>query len=94
MHQRPAAWFWGGRVSPSVSSPPARGAERRQALVGKRPTRDPPRGRVDLRIAGDHRPMTPAGAPLGAPPRLFSVPGRAFQDGFPVLISQLLAGGS
>ena len=37
----------------------------------QRRTRDPPRGRADLRFAGDRQPITPAGAPFGAPPRLF-----------------------
>ena len=43
-----------------------RGAERRQALVRNAAPRDPPRDRVHLRIAGDDRPMTRAGAPLDA----------------------------
>ena len=34
----------------------------------------PPRGRADPWIARDHRPMTLAGAPLGAPPRHFARP--------------------
>ena len=40
--------------------PKMRGAERRQALVRIRRTRGPPRGRADLRIAGD-RPAHDAG---------------------------------
>jgi hypothetical protein len=61
-----------------------RGAERRQALVRIAAPRGPPRGRTDPWIARDHRPMTLAGAPLGAPPRHFwrnfrsaAAPGRA-----------------
>src|SRR4051812_25314396 len=50
-------------------APAGAGAERR--------TRDPPRGRAHLRIAGDDRPDTPAGAPHGAPLRHFSAPVRA-----------------
>ena len=54
----------------------------------------PPCGRADPWIARDHRPMTLAGAPLGAPPRHFSVPGRAFRRGIRASsVSQLLAGG-
>jgi hypothetical protein len=59
-------------------------AERRQALVRIAAPRGPPRGRTDPWIARDHRPMTLAGAPLGAPPRHFwrsfriaAAPGRA-----------------
>ena len=44
-------------------APTGAGAERR--------TRGPPCGRADPWIARDHRPMTLAGAPLGAPPRHF-----------------------
>jgi len=62
----------------------ARGVERRQAPVRIAAPCGPPCGWADLRIAADRRPMTLAGAPLGAPPRLCSgvssasVPGRAF----------------
>ena len=62
----------------------ARGAERRQALVRNAAPGGPPCGRADPWIARDHRPMTLAGAPLGAPPRHFwrsshfaAAPGRA-----------------
>jgi hypothetical protein len=63
--------------SPPPNPPPlagegwegARGAKRRKALVRNAAPRGPPRGRADLRIAGDHRPITLAGAPSGAPPR-------------------------
>src|SRR3977135_1473182 len=48
----------------------------------------PPCGRADPWIARDHRPMTLAGAPLGAPPRHFwrsfhfaAAPGRASERG-------------
>src|SRR2546422_918646 len=53
----PLASSEGGRA------PTGAGADRR--------TRDPPRGRADLRFAGDRRSMTRTGAPLGAPPRHF-----------------------
>jgi hypothetical protein len=43
-----------------------RGAERRQALVRNAAPGGPSRERTHLRIAGDDRPMTRAGAPLGA----------------------------
>jgi hypothetical protein len=66
-----------GLFRPRISK--ERGAERRQALAGKRRARGPPRGRTDLGIARDHRPMTPAGTPLGAPPRHFSVSGPRFR---------------
>jgi len=48
-----------------------RGAERRQAPVRIAAPSDPPCGRVHLRIARDDRPVTQAGAPLGALPRRF-----------------------
>ena len=48
-----------------------RGAERRQALVRNAAPGGPSRGRTHLRIAGDDRPMTRAGAPLGALLRLW-----------------------
>jgi hypothetical protein len=51
-----------------------RGAGRRQALVRKRRTRGPSRERAHLRIAGDDRRDTPAGAPLGALLRLSASP--------------------
>src|SRR5207244_2090722 len=38
------------------------------AECGTAAPRGPPCGRADLGFARDHRPMTPAGAPLGAPP--------------------------
>ena len=46
-------------------------AERREALVRNAAPGGPPRGRADPWIARDHRPITLAGAPLGAPPRHF-----------------------
>src|SRR5438876_12311417 len=54
-----------------MSLPETRGAERRQALVRNAAPGGPPCGRADPWIARDHRPMTLAGAPLGAPPRHF-----------------------
>src|SRR4051812_4032403 len=48
-----------------------RGAERRQALVRTAAPGGPPRGRADLRVAGDHRRDTPTGAPIGALLRRF-----------------------
>src|SRR3954469_10366086 len=48
-----------------------RGAERRQALVRNAAPGGPPRGRADLRVAGDHRRDTPTGAPIGALLRRF-----------------------
>jgi hypothetical protein len=72
---------------PTVARPCPRlqnGAERRQALVRNAAPGGPPCGRADPWIARDHRPMTLAGAPLGAPPRHFwrsfhfaAAPGRA-----------------
>src|SRR5437667_7717938 len=60
------------------SVPRARGeAERRQALVRNAAPGGPPCGRADPWIARDHRPMTQAGAPLGAPPRRFPSGARA-----------------
>ena len=59
--------------------------------------RDPPRGKVDLRIAGDRRPATQAGAPLDALLRRFSLRHRAalspMVQSVPIAVSQLLAGG-
>jgi hypothetical protein len=58
-----------------------RGAERRQALVRKAPHPVvPPRERTHLRIAGDHRPMTRAGAPLDALLRLSASLSRCFSS--------------
>src|SRR5438876_12199363 len=54
-----------------MSLPETRGAERRQALVRNAAPGGPPCGRAGPCIARDHRPMTLAGAPLGAPPRHF-----------------------
>src|SRR5215210_9119603 len=54
----------------------ARGAERRDGAGAESAApRGPPRGRADLRFAGDRRSMT--GAPLGAPPRRFLSSGHA-----------------
>src|SRR5439155_3023658 len=76
---RPCCLRRGGAV---VLVPPCetRGAKRRQALARKRRARGPPRGRTDLGIARDHRPMTPAGAPLGAPPWRFLAAAPFFRD--------------
>ena len=64
-HRKPssAAPILGGAGYAGVPScpPKSRGAERRSALVRKRRTRDPPRGRADPWIARDRQPMTPAG---------------------------------
>jgi hypothetical protein len=48
---------------------PEKGAERREAPVRIAAPRDPPRGRAGPFGGRDRRPMTRAGAPLGAPPR-------------------------
>ena len=55
---------------------------------------DPPRGKVDLRSAGDHRLVTPAGAPLDALLRASSLRHRAALSAALLRrVSQLLAGG-
>ena len=79
MLRRPC--FLVGAGAPSSSRPPLRGVERRKALVRNAAPRGPPRGRTDLRFAGDRRPMTLAGAPLGAPPRHFARPKPRFSSG-------------
>src|ERR1043165_9127528 len=58
----------GGGGSPSSVPFPSKrgGAERRLAVVRTAAPRGPPRGKVDLRIAEDRRPVTQAGAPIGA----------------------------
>src|SRR4051812_33233807 len=67
----PARLGGGGRPLVSSRFPQKRGgAERRQALVRNAAPDDPPHGKVDLRIAGDHRRDTPTGAPLDALLRL------------------------
>jgi len=73
-HSTQAPSFSRRVLRPSLLSRPLtpcegkRSADRRWC---ERRTRGPPRGRADPWIARDHRPMTPAGAPLGAPPRHF-----------------------
>ena len=63
--------FFGG--FPSQSKRGGQSADRR--WMRNAAPRDPPCGRADLGFARDHRPMTLAGAPLGAPPRrLFAGP--------------------
>src|SRR5439155_22292487 len=68
------------------------------ALVRNAAPGGPPRGRADPWIARDHRPMTLAGAPLGAPPRHFqrSHPrissGPGFRDSILVLPLMTAAG--
>jgi hypothetical protein len=93
--QSSAGPFEGGGCPVSVSAPSknVRGAERRQALVRIAAPRGAPCGRAHLRIAGDHRPMTRAGAPLDALLRRFpSGIGPRFPAAFAPPISQLLAG--
>ena len=61
--------------------------------LGQSPRGGAPSGAHRVRTLRRGRQARPAGrAPLGAPQRLFSIPGRAFQDGTAILISQLLAG--
>jgi hypothetical protein len=68
----PPVLFAGRRVRPSpFFLPPERGAERREAPVRNAAPRGPPCGRAGPSSGKDHRPMTRAGAPLGAPPRRF-----------------------
>ena len=91
--QRSAAGLLRAPDAPCPFSVPEkmRGAERRQALVRKRRTRGPPRGRAHLRIAGDDGRERPAVAPLGA---LLRRSHYGVGPRFPAFapISQLLAG--
>src|SRR5436190_12044505 len=75
---------------PSVNE----GAERRQALGAERRTRGPPRGRADLRFAGD-QPANDAGrrASRRSTAALFG-PGRAFQGAFAPPDQPTLGGGT
>jgi len=57
-----------GLLHPPAGTQGGRSADRRRC--GSAAPVDPPCGRVDPWFARDHRPMTLAGAPLGAPPRL------------------------
>ncbi len=72
MLRGPAALIFseGAGRRPSIPVPPkVRGVKRRNALVRNAAPRGPPRDRAGLRIAGDCRRMTLAGAPFGASPR-------------------------
>src|SRR5215216_2384117 len=62
------------------------------ALVRIAAPRGPPRGRADLRFAGDRRSMT--GAPLGAPPRRFLSSGHASRPGHLRPVRQPAPGGA
>src|SRR5437879_6421726 len=85
----PPPLFFAARVRRRLRVPPKRGgqsADRR--WVRNAAPFGPPRGRADPWIARDYRPMTLAGAPLGAPPRHFwrsshfaAAPGRASGPG-------------
>src|SRR5262245_19804688 len=68
MLHRPCSWRRGGRRLLLLLAPKRpRGAERRQALARNAvPVARLAIGPVSP-AKGDHRPMTPAGAPLGAP---------------------------
>src|SRR5439155_18669311 len=66
------------------------------ALGAERRTRGPPRGRADLqRVRPEiNRPMTLAGAPFGAPPRLFSARAALSREGLDLPDQPTLGGGT
>src|SRR5438552_12342865 len=77
----PPPLFFAARGAPSSWDPRIEGGGAPTgAGCGSAAPRGPPRGRTDLGIARDHRPMTPTGAPLGAPPWRFLSSAPFFRD--------------